>query len=217
MGETCDRQSILKMYGYRGDPISQKLSRIFDMGKAIEKIWQADFRKAGLLLSANVRVPYPGPPQVNGEYDAMLRHATEPNRRVIVEIKSINAEGFKHLPPLTLDPEMNYQGLMACSGFIGSRVRGYMVQIQLYMHVTGVQDGILLFDCKNDQDYNDYYLTLKPEFIALHLDRLQRLDQYRPKFMVPPCTCDGAPAVLCRLHRTEAVSLEDLKKIVADV
>ncbi len=211
MGEPCDRRSILKMYGYRGDIISQKLSRIFDFGKAIEKIWQADFAKKGILLSKNVKVPDPGPPPINGEYDVMLRHPFELGRVLLGEIKSINTEGFALLPKATMDPEANLYALSNCGGFISSRLRGYLIQVQNYLRLTNTEEGFLLFDNKNDSNWVDFYLRYDPDFLEPHLTRLKRLDAYRPRLIVPVCTCVGKHKDLCAFKPEDEVSLAEIK------
>jgi hypothetical protein len=217
MGEQCDRKSILSMYGYRGDPISHKLGRIFSMGNAVEDIWRADFQKMGVLVQANVRIQDPGPPAISGECDAILQHLYEPGRKLIAEIKSINCNGFKQLPPLTLDPEMNFQGLMNIGGSLNGRVRGYMIQLQNYMRLFKIHEGMLLFDCKCNSDYNDYGLVYHPELVEVNQNRLVRLDDYRGKLMVPPCTCAGKHDGLCIYRPEDTVSLEEMKIFTEDI
>lgn len=204
------------MMGYRGDPISQKLSRIFDMGKAIETMWRNDFREMNLLLSANVRLPDPGPPSISGEYDVIIRHPFEPTRKLLGEIKSINDRGFKALPPLTLDPETNYRGIMGTTGDIGSRIRGYMIQFQNYLRLAKIDEGFILFDNKNDQEYSDYGLVYLPELLDECHDRLRRLDPYRPAMLIPPCTCKGEHKSLCLYRTHEEVPLVEMQKFSED-
>ncbi len=217
MGEECDRKSILGMYGYRGDPISVKLSRIFDMGKAVEKIWQADFQRMGLLVMANRRRRTDGPPAINGELDAIIRHPYEAGRTILVEIKSINCSGFKTLPPLTLDPGMNYNNIMGSQGYIGTRIRGYMIQLQSYMMLFEQEEGMLLMDNKCNSEYNDYCIDYHPELVERNAARLTRLDEFRPRLIIPPCTCGGKHDGLCN-YRTELdVPLADMKKIAGEV
>ncbi len=216
LGEVCDRKSLLKMMGYRGDPVSQKLSRIFDMGKIIEKLWQDDFQKMGILLSKNVRLLDPGPPSINGEYDVMIRHPFEPTRKLLGEIKSINDRGFKALPPLTLDPETNYRGIMETTGDIGARIRGYMVQFQNYLRLTKMEEGFILFDNKNTQEYSDYLLGYHPELMDECQARMMRLDPYRPAMIIPPCTCKGQHKSLCLYRTQEEVPLVEMQKFSED-
>ncbi len=216
MGEVCDRKSILSMYGYRGDPISHKLSRIFAMGNAVEDIWRADFKKMGVLIKANVRIQNAGPPAISGECDAILQHPTDPKRKLIAEIKSINCSGFKALPPLTLDLEMNYQGLMGTQGYIASRVRGYMVQLQNYMRLFDIHEGMLLFDCKCNSDFNDYGVPYHPELVEAGHSRLIRLDEYREKLIVPPCTCEGKHDGLCTYRKNDEIPLDEIKRFTED-
>lgn len=211
MGEPCDRKTILGMMGYRGDLISTKLKRIFDMGNDIEARWRRRFQELGILENANQKIFMEGPPPVSGEYDVVVRHPYERTRRLLGEIKSINLNGFKKLPPPTADPEINFAGLMEISGDVGARIRKYMMQFQTYLYMTKIPEGFLLFDCKNDSEFADYILDPKPEMVERELARLHRLDAYRPRLIVPPCTCVGSKSGLCIYHPTEEVDLETLK------
>lgn len=217
LGKVCDRQSILGMFGYRGDHISQTLSRIFAFGNKVEDLWREDFAKMGILLAANQRIQDPGPPPINGEYDVLLKHPYEPNRRLLGEIKSINDAGFKQLPPLTLDPAINFEGLQNLKSRVGDRVRGYLVQVMFYMRITKVHEGFLLFDNKNDSEYNDYYLVYNEEYMAPKVARIIRLEEYRPKLIVPPCTCLGKHEGLCLYRPEEEVPLTELKEISGEL
>ena len=165
LGESCDRLSILKMLGWRGDLISQKL----------------------------IRVPF------------------EPTRKLLGEIKSINDRGFKELPPVTLDSEVNFNGIMSTTGDIGVRIRGYMLQFQSYLRLTKTDEGFILFDNKNTQDYNDYLLGYHAELLDELHTRLKRLDPYRPAMLIPPCTCKGTHKALCLYRTDEEVPLADMK------
>ncbi len=219
MGDPCDRKTILGMFGYRGDPISVKLRRIFDMGKAIEKIWQAEFESMGILLGKNVRFAHPNNPVISGEYDVMVRHPYEPGRRMIGEIKSINDNGFKKLPPVSLNSADNIVALMSVKdGYVGARFRKYMYQLQAYLYfVEGVEEGFLLFDNKNSQDYKLYPVSLDPDIIVPETQRLVRLEEYRPKLVVPACTCDAKKSGLCTIHPDEDIPLDELKNLVTEV
>ncbi len=216
LGEVCDRRSILKMLGWRGDPIAQKLKRIFEMGHAVEEIWRRDFQKMGLLLSSNVRIPDPVAPAISGEYDVIIRHPYEPNRKLLGEIKSINDRGFKLLPPLTLDPEINFSGIMENTSDIGSRIRGYMMQFQTYLRLTKMDEGFILFDNKNDSEYNDYLLVYSPELIDTVTTRLLRLEPYRPALMVPACTCGGKHEGPCLYKTDYDIPLSEIKIFLED-
>lgn len=222
MGNPCDRQTILGVLGYRGDPISPGLYKIFKRGNTIEAEWQAYFREWGMLLDHNVRIKS-GPNSlisVSGEYDVRLRHPYEPSRQFIVEIKSINDRGFGCLPAVSLDPEVNFEHLydhITDSG-IKARVRKYLIQLMTYLYETQTYEGILLFDNKNTQNYADFYLTLNEEFVLEEYTKLDRLNGYWQQLIVPPCSCltDNDKGTLCKVHADQEIDLESLKALTSE-
>lgn len=220
MGEPCDRISVLEMLGYRGSPIDLGLRRIFDMGHAVETQWRTYFSQMGLLINANVRVHRQADPVINGEYDVLIRHMSEEGRRFIGDIKSINTYGFSRLPVVTMDAQRNQEALMSLTGPLYSRVRKYVMQLQMYMRLAGVSEGFLLFSNKNDSDFADYYLVQDDEMVEAEFDRLRVRDGYRGRLAVPPCSCEKPPRKrpekpfeLCWHKTEEEVSLDDFKKL----
>ncbi len=130
MNSACDRYSILKVLGYRNDPIGYDLQRIFDMGNLVEDYWRRQFRSMGILLSANVRVERDFPPLVRGEYDAMVRHPYEPDRIFVVEVKSIADALWKQLPTPSMEPAQNVANLRSIGlRILQNRMMGYLNQL----------------------------------------------------------------------------------------
>lgn len=218
MGEECDRKSVLGMLGYRGDLISTDLRRIFDMGNAVETLWRKYFTEMGILLSANIRLTREADPAISGEYDLMVKHPYEPGRRFIVEIKSINTSGFAKLPPVTMDPERNFIGLTTMTDkLLRRRIKNYVLQLQMYMRLTGLGEGILLFSNKNDSKYADYHLLQVPEMVEDEFARLRRRDGYRSRLVVPPCSCIGAKEGLCAHGTDVEMELDVVKNLTAEL
>ena len=102
----CDRTSVLKVLGYRGEPTGYNLNRIFEMGRRIEAMWRDDFQKQGILLRANGKLEKNYPPLVRGEFDMLIKHAYE-DKVFVVDIKSIADALWKMLPPTTMDHKAN--------------------------------------------------------------------------------------------------------------
>jgi hypothetical protein len=214
MGNGCDRLTLLGPFGYRGDPIPPKLRRIFDRGKKIEEQWQQYFREMRLLLKANIRLRRDVAPIISGEYDVLVKHAYEP-RQLLGEIKSINGAGFKQLPAVTLDPQVNFEALTSGGGFIGDRLKKYMYQLQTYLYVTGIEEGFILFDNKDNQDYANFVIHRNPEFVEREFERLTRLNDYRERLVVARCTCDRRSGLACQVHPEEELELQEYKELFA--
>ena len=218
MNSTCDRYSILKVLGYRNDPISYDLQRIFDMGKLVEDYWRLQFRSMGILLSANVRVERDFPPLVRGEYDAMVRHPYESDRIFVVEIKSIADALWKQLPTPNMDPTQNIVNLRSIGlRILRNRMMGYLNQLQMYQLMTYQEEGILLMDNKDNQKVKDYYITSDPQITDAILARHQRLEPYRVAQLVPACTCHpDARKGMCTYLPDEEIALEMMKERFSD-
>ena len=212
MGKDCDRETILGVLGYQFR-IESKLRRIFDMGNAIEAMWIKRFQEMGCYVDSGTRVTRAEAPTLSGKLDIRVRHPFEPGCLIIVEVKSINANGFRQLPAVTLDPEENFNALLRMTGSVGSRIRGYLVQLQSYLKEDGNPEGMLLFENKDNQEYADYFIVLNEEFIQEQYDRLNRLSEYRERLVVPACNCKGK-GDLCKIKQHEEIELEKFKEIV---
>ena len=218
MGDECDRQIVLRLLGYRGEDFSAQLLRMFSLGNAIETVWREKYRAWGILLEANAKKQFAGPPHLSYEIDVLVKHPFEKSRKLIGEIKSANVRSFKLLPPKSLDPQVNYTAVSGISDrYFGPRVRKYMLQLMLYLYASTVtKEGFLLFDCKNDSTYRDFYLTLDvgmPD-LQIALDRTERLTRYWADQMVPACTHGGnAEDPLCSIQPKDELTLVEMKKL----
>ena len=222
MGDECDRQIVLRLLGYRGEDFSPQLLRMFGLGNAIENTWQQKYKEWGILLEANKRLQFEGPPHLSYEIDVRVKHPFEKGRTLIGEIKSANVRSFKLLPPKTLDPAVNYTGISSISDrYFGPRVRKYMLQLMLYLYASkDTKEGFLLFDCKNDSTYADYCLNLDVGMADLQvaLDRTARLTKYWSSQTVPACTHKGnAEDVMCSVRPKDDLALTEIQKLSKEV
>ena len=219
LGEPNDRMLVAAQLGFRGDPIPEKLRRIFDAGNDIEARWLKRFKDLGVWVSDADWLPdaKPGELVLRGRIDIIVRHAFERDRKYIVEVKSINPNGFSNLPRPSRDPAENFQALMNVKGDVGARLHKYMHQLQAYLARMGIPEGILLFDNKGTQDFHDFYIVLEPGFIDPVFERLQRLqDDYWSKGLLPPWGGGSrSKAILATYRPTEAVPYEEVKELYA--
>ncbi|KKN86931.1 hypothetical protein LCGC14_0264940 [marine sediment metagenome] len=223
MVNSCDRLLILGLLGFRGEPFPTHVKRIFEMGQAIEKLWQKRFTEFGILIGSNVRAKFDGPPKLSYEYDVMIKHPFERGRRMIGEIKSCNDRSFKLLPQRTLDPVANLENLSNIGdSYFGGQVKKYLLQLLAYLYAQNVEEGFLLFDNKNDSKFRDFYISLEVgrDMIVSQFERMNHLNEYWVKQVVPPCTHDPEEngfgskknSVLCGLHDDEEVALNEVKE-----
>ena len=110
--------------------------------------------------------------------DAVVKHKYESDRDFVVEIKSINPEGFRTLPQVSMDAVTNFSRLMECGGMTGTRVRKYMQQLQIYIREMQMDEGILLFDNKGNQDFLAYHIVHDAGYTDAMIERLQSLQEH---------------------------------------
>lgn len=75
------------------------------------------------------------------------------NDVIIVELKSISDSGFKYLDRT------------------GGK-DGHKKQLQLYMHLTGIKMGMLLYENKNTQEMKEYFVPYDPEMAQVIIDQI---------------------------------------------
>ena len=209
----CDRTSVLKVLGYRGEPTGYNLNRIFEMGRRIEAMWRDDFQKQGILIRSNGKLEKNYPPLVRGEFDMLIKHAYS-DQVFVVDIKSIADALWKMLPPTTMDPKANSNNLLT-TGFpaLRSRIRGYVIQLNMYMDMLDMEDAILVMDNKDCQKFKDYYLVRNQNIVDSAVYARQRLDPYREGRIIPACTCFPEKRKgVCAYHPEDEIPLDDLKE-----
>ena len=166
LGNTCDRYLYLAYNGQLGDQvIGAKLVRIFDHGGSLEVRMQKYFERTGLFLAAEQSVKVHTPP-ISGRYDFLLKH--EEYGRVILELKSINDKGFKALID-TPKPE-------------------HLLQVQIYLNLAGVENGVVLYENKNDQTLKAFKVVRNDAIWNGVLERCTRIQAMVPLHMPTQCT-----------------------------
>ena len=166
LGNTCDRYLYLAYNGQLGDQvIGAKLVRIFDHGGSLEVRMQKYFERTGLFLAAEQSVKVHTPP-ISGRYDFLLKH--EEYGRVILELKSINDKGFKALID-TPKPE-------------------HLLQVQIYLNLAGVENGVVLYENKNDQTLKAFKVVRNDAIWNGVLERCTRIQAMVPLNMPTQCT-----------------------------
>ena len=216
LGEPNDRLLVASQLGYRGDPISEKLQRIFDAGNIVEEMWVRRFQKMGVLLGKGTWLPKTGVMglRISGKIDIFVQHKYEPGRKFIVEVKSISSTGFRKLPEPSMHPVTNYENLLQVKGDVGGRMVRYLAQLQAYLVGLNMKEGILLMDNKDNQDYYDYYIDQDEEVVERMVVRLKWLEtEYWAKQLLPPWNGPAGQSVMAKYKPDEVVPLDEMRKL----
>ena len=154
----CYRAQVLQcFFKQNGQQLSAKTLAIYLEGKVIHQKWQDLFSLAGILESAEKAIFY----DRYGIYftpDAIIKML---NKRFIVEIKSMREKYFLHLKKAP---------------------SGAVKQLQFYMHLLAIHDGIVLIENKNTQDFMIFLEEYNPECVKEPLRRLYVASQYLDNF-----------------------------------
>lgn len=124
----CARRFVYLMGGVEIVPdVGPQLRRIFDNGDSVHERIVKYFREANILLATEERI-LSKPVPISGYIDAIVELDATP---FIVEIKSINDRGFEARKQMQKPKDDHYK------------------QIQLYMHVRGIHQGLVWYENKN--------------------------------------------------------------------
>lgn len=156
----CYRQQVLSLF-YRqlqGEQTPVGLMRVFEEGNAIHEKWQRLFIRGGYAKPEDCDRT-----QFDEEHDLQYTPdiiATIDGEQYVVEIKSVNTYVFKKQNP-------------HASG---------RKQLQLYMYLTGIHQGIVLQEDKNTQEFRANIYKYNPEEIQPYITRLEEI-QYHKEWM----------------------------------
>lgn len=132
---------------FKGVKNGAKLSRIFANGEDVHERYQKYFEDMGILVESE-RTLKNDAYRIKGKADAIIKLD---NKEYIVELKSINGISASKLTKPKPD---------------------HVKQINLYMFMTGIKEGFILYENKNNQemlnfkvDYN--YAKIEPMLIAM--------------------------------------------------
>lgn len=153
---TCARFWWYKFTGVEF-PVSHnaRSERIFSVGNSMHERYQKYFDDMGVLVEAEMPLPQrEGCPPVSGFIDAVIKWGDDD---VVVELKSIKHEGFLMRKTYKKPTEDHYR------------------QIQWYMHYTGIEKGIVLYECKNTQEILVFKIRYDKEFCEKLVKKYDKL------------------------------------------
>jgi len=134
--------------GDNAEVFDPRTLRIFDNGHAVHRRLQEYLSRAGVLIEAEI-------PVRNEEYE-IVGHADGivevKGKRGVLEIKSMNASTFHS----TYEPKPEH-----------------LVQINVYMFCLSLRRGVLLYECKDDQNLKEFYVKEDPAVLNPVLEKIR--------------------------------------------
>jgi len=148
-GGTCPRQIELSMLGYR-PPVARRSRMRMDNGRLAHERWIGYLRESGVLHDSSLRVRQPG--VWSGEADAVV---VDPRTGMlhVVEIKTTNSRSFSLLPPAMVGAEASTRALMELHRPYVVQLTQYIVKFQELLGGRYSDEGFLLFENTDTQDY----------------------------------------------------------------
>jgi len=231
VGDPCIRSLAFDMLGYSA-PKEARILRIFRTGNLIEQTNIEMMTRAGIIKSTQGEVRYDylsvdedkelvPVPFIVGHYDAIVEDSQ--NEVHLAEIKSINARGFGKLPA-------EHGPMLAGMSPVMNQFPKYVHQWNTYSAASEVEQGFLLFECKNTQAHKYYFLNFDEELFEKNIRKCEEAWGYGIREEIPQIPegfnpidakdagcgwCDKKP--LCKELGEKTVKLADIKLIDADL
>jgi len=205
----CERCLVLEKSGVLGkaSPVSSVGRRIFDVGHHFGYMMQSYFYDMGILLGEwkcrvckhiwedldnpspricpncgqklriwiNLdyrEVPISVPEyDIKGHGDALILARS---RKRLVELKTIKSRTVA--TPKTTD----------CFEDLNAPVYHHLLQLNLYLFGKGIEDGIFLYGCKNDQKIREFPIKLLENlYVTPQLEKIKRMNEHISNKTVP--------------------------------
>jgi CRISPR/Cas system-associated exonuclease Cas4 (RecB family) len=165
----CNRQVAYQMLGYPGKPIPGRNLLIMDNGTYFHERMEHTFKRMGIMIAPELKLTH-DELRISGRSDAIVwnwlkKEPVENDTEIeltapdgstvykgpqsdvlIVELKSINNKNYEKLPK-TL-PKMEHR-----------------MQLQLYMYLTGIRQGVVYYENKDTQEQKYFYVEYNPNMV----------------------------------------------------
>lgn len=174
-----DRDIVLSMLGYVGKPQNGDQIRVMDNGTYFHERMEALLEDMGIMIAPELPLkdkelcvsgrsdaiiwnPYRKETDPDGEIISLVNPAGElvyegpENYVCLVEFKSINENGFYNLRK-------------------SKPKDAHEEQLQLYFYLTGITNGIVYYENKNNQRHTEYYIQRDDDKIKAVTSRIKRL------------------------------------------
>lgn len=181
--EFCLRQQVLSLLFEmeQGEELPVRALQIFAAGESIHEKWQTMLEKCSGKDGNTIKLIRNESRSFSEKYELLLTpdSVVEINDiPYIVEYKSMNTYAFK-------------SALNSANPHPSARK-----QIQLYMFFTGIENGIILIEDKNTQEFMTYMVKFNYKEVLPYLDRLNEIKNCKEDFLedgtLPKRKCDSS-------------------------
>jgi len=167
-----------------------KTKRVFSNGDYVHMRFQKLFAEMGILIGAELEM---NNDLIHGRCDAII---TDGEKNYIVDIKSISQWSFQKL--VNAD-------------------ESHVIQLLLYMYYFNIPNGILFYECKDNQVIREFYINMTPENkikIEKIIEDLKTLKESIDKNEEPACEFSEDKCKYCEYKKSCNSYMEkELKKV----
>lgn len=137
-----------------------RIKRIFDNGHKVHERIQDYLEEAKVLTSSETSV-YNKEYEICGHADGII---VINNIKIVLEIKSINSRNFYSL----FEPKSDH-----------------IKQANVYMYCLGIPIACILYECKDDQELQEFYISIDKQILAPILTKIKYVQNCIRKKEVP--------------------------------
>lgn len=159
----CARKIAADMIGtYPKEEIEDRILRVFENGHSTHERIQNWLEEMGIMVEAERKL-VDDELNIRGNCDGVIELGDE--GEFIIEIKTISSKGFRYLK----EPKDKHYA-----------------QLQLYMYLSGVHQGILFYECKDDQRIREFKVEYNEEFAMDLVEKIKFINECVAKGELPP-------------------------------
>jgi CRISPR/Cas system-associated exonuclease Cas4 (RecB family) len=161
----CPRSSMYKILGEVETKEKQHgftTLNIFATGHLIHNKWQGWLERSGLVKQSELPI-FNEEYHIMGTADGLIEDA---NGQAILEIKSVGTGTVRYE---NMDLYKQYESKEITDSELFKRIRQpfitHLRQLNIYMHVTGIHHGIILYEWKATQECKEFEVRYQPALI----------------------------------------------------
>lgn len=136
--------------GDNAEQFPSRVLRIFDNGTLVHERLQNYLKEIGILKQAEVPL-HNAEYEIKGHADGIIEIAGQEG---VLEIKSINTKGFYSLQ----EPKTEH-----------------ILQVNVYMFCLDIPRGVLLYECKDNQELKNFFLKQDEAILKPVLNKIRRV------------------------------------------
>lgn len=161
----CSRKIAYIMHEFPAPDLDPRVIRIFENGHSMHERFENWFDSMGIQIAAEVELSPDSPDQaiaercreldIRGKTDSLIEIGGE---YYLVELKSANDRMFKN--------------------FLQEPKEQHVEQLQLYMYLSGVHQGFLLYENKNDQSLKEFLIEYDEEMVNRLREKILNVNEH---------------------------------------